>query len=284
VVEAASEHDGHTPLNEATLLSLRHHGLGSSSLWVFPKNTEVAGFALAVAQPERPVEVNLVVDPAEREHGVASALAAAVLAAYPGSPMSAWSHGNHPAAARLAATLGFDRVRDLWVMRRSLREELPPVRDLQGVVVRTFHRGEDERAFLEVNAAAFAKHPEQGDMTLQDLEQRMAEPWFDPDGFFLAVPADAAAGERVLGFHWTKAHDATPAYGEVYVVGVAPEARGTGLGGLLTLTGLRHLRARGLGEVILYVEADNAPAVAMYQRLGFTHADTDTDVMYARRR
>jgi mycothiol synthase len=70
----------------------------------------------------------------------------------------------------------------------------------------------------------------------------------------------------------------------VYVVGVAPQAQGTGLGKMLTLTGLHHLRSRGLGEVVLYVEADNAPAVAVYEGLGFRHADADTDVMYARHR
>ena len=69
----------------------------------------------------------------------------------------------------------------------------------------------------------------------------------------------------------------------MYVVGVVPHAQGGGLGRLLTLTGLHHLAARGLDEVILYVEADNAPAVAVYGRLGFTHAAADTHVMYARR-
>jgi len=34
--------------------------------------------------------------------------------------------------------------------------------------------------------------------------------------------------------------------------------------------------------VILYVEADNAPAIAVYERLGFTHAPEDTHVQYAR--
>ena len=50
----------------------------------------------------------------------------------------------------------------------------------------------------------------------------------------------------------------SPAFGEVYVVGIAPDAQGGGLGRHLTLTGLHHLAERGLGEVILYVEADNA--------------------------
>ena len=49
------------------------------------------------------------------------------------------------------------------------------------------------------------------------------------------------------------------------------------------LTGLHHLARIGLPEVVLYVEADNQPAIAIYTRLGFTHAAEDTHVQYARR-
>ena len=85
-----------------------------------------------------------------------------------------------------------------------------------------------------------------------------------------------------MGFHWTKVHDETPPYGEVYVVGVSPTAQGGGLGKRLTHAGLSHLASLGLAEVILYVEADNTAAVAVYERLGFTHAARDTHVQYAR--
>ena len=202
----------------------------------------------------------------------------------PRSPgLAAWSHGNHPAAAALAQRLGFERVRDLWVMRRAL-SDLPPAEapdhdgDDDGVVVRTFRRGTDEEAFLALNAQAFAHHPEQGGLDRAGLEERMAQPWFDPEGFFLAE----RDGE-LLGFHWTKVHDAPSAVGEVYVVGVSPKAQGLGLGRRLTAVGLRHLAARGLPQVLLYVESDNAPAVAVYRRLGFTHEDRDTHVQYVRR-
>ncbi|NUS62933.1 MAG: GNAT family N-acetyltransferase, partial [Saccharothrix sp.] len=83
---------------------------------------------------------------------------------------------------------------------------------------------------------------------------------------------------RLLGFHWTKAH--TAELGEVYVVGVDPDAQGGGLGKAITLAGLAHLRAAGLTEVMLYVESDNAAALAVYDRLGFTR--WDSDVQYAR--
>ena len=45
--------------------------------------------------------------------------------------------------------------------------------------------------------------------------------------------------------------------------------------------GLAHLHGRDVPEVLLYVEADNESAVAIYTRRGFSHAPEDTDVMYA---
>jgi mycothiol synthase len=174
-------------------------------------------------------------------------------------------------------------------MRRPLPgqggETLPPAETPAGVVVRTFEPGRDEEAFLALNAEAFAGHPEQGRMSRTDLDQRMAEPWFDPGGFFLAEACEgggSGAGGDLLGFHWTKVHPGEPPHGEVYVVGVSPRAQGMGLGRLLTLTGLHHLAGLGLAEVVLYVESDNAPAIAVYSRLGFAHAGPDTHVMYRR--
>ena len=273
VVAEAAAADGADPLDEAALLALRH-GLGSSALWLAGE----AGFAWRHENA-----LDLVVAPAERGQGLGLALAE-VAVEEPG-PLTAWSHGNHPAAAALAGRLSFDRVRDLWVMRRSLAD-LPAATtghagDGDPVDVRPFRVGEDEEAFLALNAAAFAHHPEQGGLTREGLDERMAEPWFDPAGFLVAEQ-----GGELVGFHWTKVQEATgsqPAVGEVYVVGVSPTAQGGGLGRRLTLAGLHHLAGRGLSDVLLYVEADNAPAVAVYGRLGFSHASEDTHVQYARR-
>jgi mycothiol synthase len=294
---AAAEADGKAPLNEATLLSLQHRGLTGTALWTATDGDRLLGFALATPDPEEAVgavEVNLVVAPEARGAGVGRQLAHAVVEAVGPREVSAWSHGDHPAAARLAGRLGFERARDLWVMRRPLTDDhpLPEVTVPKGVVVRPFRPGQDEEAFLALNAEAFYDHPEQGSMTPADLAERMAEPWFDAAGFFVAEPADAPTDAEanqsvespsLLGFHWTKVHAGNPPHGEVYVVAVSPAVQGRGLGKVLTLTGLHHLRERGLGEVILYVEADNEAAVAVYSGLGFTHADEDTDVRYVRR-
>jgi mycothiol synthase len=152
-------------------------------------------------------------------------------------------------------------------MSRSLTSRLPPFTPPAGATVRTFAPGQDDEAWISANAAAFADHPEQGRMTIDDLRQRMAEPWFDPEGFFVAE----RDGEMV-GYHWTKVAGQV---GEVYVVGIVPSAQGAGLGRILTLVGLHHLRNKGLDTVILYTEEDNEPAVRLYTTLGFTRSAID---------
>ncbi len=262
----AEAHDGAAPLDEATWIALRRHPERVRS-WV-----REDGFALRVGQ-----ELSLVVRPSARGRGLGGELLTEALTEPPAQTLLAWSHGNHPAAAALARRHGFTAVRDLWVMRRRLTDPLPEVVAPDGVRIRGYDpaRPADAAAVVAVNAAAFAGHPEQGAMDEANLAERMAEPWFDPAGLLLAE----RDGE-VLGFHWTKQHSAR--LGEVYVVGIRPDAQGGGLGRALTLAGLRHLRGVGAEEVLLYVEADNHPAIAVYSRLGFTHRDADTHVQYRR--
>ncbi|MGA5818180.1 mycothiol synthase [Kitasatospora sp. NPDC094028] len=228
----------------------------------------------------------LVVDPAARGRGLARPLVDAVLAQAHREGRDAvdfWVHGGHPAARHLAEAYGAELVRELRQMRRTgPQTEAVPLP--AGIELRTFRPGDDDAAWLRLNALAFAHHPEQGSWTERDLADRLAEPWFDPSGFFLAT----RDGE-VVGYHWTKVHPATatePALGEVYVVGVDPAEQGSGLGRALTAAGLRHLTGsgegdRGLETVLLYVDADNPAAVRVYERLGFTIHEVD--LMYRAR-
>jgi mycothiol synthase len=185
-----------------------------------------------------------------------------------------WAHGDHPGAAALAERRGLLRDRVLWQFRRTLAG-VPDVPLPAGVSVRAFRPGADDAAWLDLNARAFAGHPEQGRWTAADLATRMAEPWFDAAGFLLAVDD----GGKLVGFHWTKVHP--DGLGEVYVLGVDPGGHRRGLGAALTVAGLRHLAGEGLHTVLLYVDESNTAAVALYRRLGFSAYATD--VMYARR-
>ena len=110
-----------------------------------------------------------------------------------------------------------------------------------------------------MNARAFADHPEQGGITRADLEERMSEPWFDPEGFLvlskLRAPFDKL---RARGCSASTGPSSIPdQLGEVYVLGVDPDAGVRGLGRALLTAGLDHLRRVGNGEVELYIDAEN---------------------------
>ena len=62
---------------------------------------------------------------------------------------------------------------------------------------------------------------------------------------------------------------AIPITGEIYVIAVDPDFHGQGLGKQLTIAGLDSITARGVSNAILYVDAANTPAVALYEGLGF---------------
>lgn len=283
LLRAATAADGVEPVGEQVVLSLdRPAPRGPTAHLLATVDGEVRGYAhLEPATADEPEFVELAVHPGHRRAGTGAALLGATLS----GTARVWAHGDGGGAQALAAAVGLTSVRELWQMRLDLTStELPEPSVREDVVLRTYAGPADDAAVLAVNNAAFSWHPEQGGWTEQEVADRRAEPWFDAAGFFLAD--DAATGE-LLGFHWTKVHPATeggepehleggePAVGEVYVVGIAPAAQGRGLGRLLTLAGLHHLRAAGLGSVLLYVEGDNTAAVHTYERLGFTRSHVD---------
>jgi mycothiol synthase len=296
LTRAAGDADGAYPLSEHVTLHLRHGGEAPAVHLLVRVGGALVGYAhVDTTDPVEGPSAELCVHPLHRRRGLGRALVLAAMAAAderdPAHRLRLWAHGDHPSANALALSLGFDRARVLWQLRRSL---LAPVAgsvtataDLPaGVILRQFRPGKDDEAWLALNAKAFAGHPDQGRWTRRDLDARMAEAWFDPAGFLLA---ERIVDGALLGFHWTKVHGAVrhdhaggprgthdhDPIGEVYVLGVDPSAQGAGLGRALTLAGLRHLRDEGLHQVMLYVEADNHAATKLYQRLGFSRWATD---------
>jgi len=156
-------------------------------------------------------------------------------------------------------------MRHILKLHRSLLDPLPPIAN--GFEISTFVPSLQKEEWLALNNKIFAKHPDQGNWVMADLENRMNEPWFDLDGFFIALQ-----NRKLVGFCWTKIHhdfvNQDP-IGEIYVVGVDPENKKIGLGKALTVTGLDYLAKKSLKQSMLYVDADNGPALAMYQGLGF---------------
>jgi mycothiol synthase len=300
LISAATAADGVAPASEDVRLTLRP-GAPARGLHIVAfddgddgddgdeggSERAIIGYAHLLPPGEPPGEraAELVVRPDRRRQGVGAALLAALTEASADSPLAVWAHGDLPAAAALATRSGLVRQRVLWLMRRTLSpaEPEPAVPVPEGTSVRTFAVGRDEDAWLALNARAFAHHPEQGGWGPADLAAREAEPWFDPAGFFLAEREG-----RLVGFHWTKVDQDTAAggtpgtlAGEIYVLGVDPDAAGGGLGRVLTAVGLRHLRSRGVRSVILYVDDTNRAALRLYESAGFARVSADVSYVPA---
>lgn len=276
LLRAASAADGVRPLSEQSELRLQHGGPPGGRDVVVRDGDLLVGYARLDGD-----EAELVVHPGFRRRGFGAALLDRVIELAGPVPLSVWAHGDLPGSAELLASRGFTRARVLLQMRRDLAGvEADPQPALPGDVrVQPFRPGRDEEAWLRVNARAFATHPEQGSWTLEDVRLREAEPWFDAAGFLLAWRGDPDSDGVLLGSHWTKVHPAGDVgdepVGEVYVLGIDPDAQGMRLGRALTDLGLAHLRGLGLGEVLLYVEADNRAAVRLYESRGFSRFAVD---------
>lgn len=174
-----------------------------------------------------------------------------------------WGKPAHAWHASVVERHGFTELRSLMQMRCPLPVTAEPL------PTRAFVPGVDDDALIEVNNRAFAGHPDQSGWDRSTLADRMAEPWFEPDGVRL-YERDG----RLAGFCFTKIHQ-DPPLGEIFAIGVDPDFHGQGLGVPMTAAGLHWLHEMGLDTGMLYVEADNHPAVRTYERLGFDTVRVD---------
>jgi mycothiol synthase len=266
LLDLAEKADGHQALGDHQWVDLAQGGReGFAGLVAWEPGHDHPVAYSQVTRGTRSWAVELVIDPHHRyearEIGPEMLGAAIdVIRGEGGGHVHLWVYKPTPAHDEIAAAVGLHRGRDLWQMRRPL-----PVEEPWDLELRPFRPGEDEDAWLEVNNRAFGWHPEQGDWSRQDVADREAEPWFDPAGFLLHE-----RDGRLAGFCWTKVHaDHEPPLGEIYVIAVDPDFGGLGLGRQLVLAGLDSLHRRGLTVGMLYVDADNTPAVKLYEHLGF---------------
>lgn len=266
--------DGHAPLGEHKYLDLLHAEPDQITGLVAEDAAGVVGYvALGPTQEMDTWALEFAIHPLHRHHKTTLTMVEAGVdwvEAKGGRTIRVWAF--QPNLAEVLEECGFTPERELRQLRRTLPAHPAPVFP-PGIRGAAFRPGQDEARWLAVNNAAFAGHPENGSWTREVLDDRMEQPWFDPDGFRMAWDGDLLAG-----FCWTKVHEATatdPAMGEIYAVAVDPDFHGHGIAVPLTLAGLQWLAARGPRTGMLYVEHDNHAAVATYRRIGFTvhHAD-----------
>ena len=297
LIARATSHDGNPPFSDGSLVELRSGE--RRAVWL-------DDVAVALVTDK---EAEFVVDPAARRHGHGRELLHRLLVDAP-ADLLIWAHGAHPAALALAAHFGLQPVRQLLQLRLNLAEvascvDVEAQTSTQVATSRKITHGMTghEDAWLELNARAFAAHPEQGRVTRADLDALMREDWFEDDDVLLLWDGDALIGycwmkiERGSGdagqvstgstseeagstssTNGTSSTSESDTVGEFYVVGVDPTRQGEGIGRVLVAAGLDHLASRGIPIAHLYVEGDNIAAVRLYRSFGFR--DYALDIQY----
>jgi mycothiol synthase len=264
--------DGTPPFSDGSLVALAE---GTRELvWLEGAAAAIVAPPVRPAEGElsapRPAEAEFVVDPDARRHGLGTRMLEQLIAAH--DELLVWAHGNGPGARALAAAHGLVPVRELLHLRSPVTP-IPADKAAVGEIAAATAGWQEP--WLELNARAFAGHPEQGAMSRADLDQLTSEPWFDPDDVLLLWH-----GETLVGSCWLKVEEGQP--GEFYAVAVAPEHQGAGLGRLLMAAGFARLGERGIREATLYVEADNTAALRLYRGFGFREHSIDVQYRYVK--
>ena len=242
----------------------------------------------------------LAVAPAYRRHGLGRQLVEQLIAEIARRPAAAvGARRAERRRRRSPARMGFRRSRMLWQMRRSLYAAAAATRCWPaGVRLRSFLPGPRRRGVAgRSTRAPSSTCPTRAAGRVDDLHVRMREPWFDPDG--LPRRVGRADGERMVGFHWTKvhgadahhhghvhahAHDGQAAHEHAHdgrTTATSRSARctssastrrtaGTGSGARSPSPGCSTCAPLDLPDAMLYVDAENTAAIALYESLGFT--------------
>lgn len=171
------------------------------------------------------------------------------------------------AAASLLERAGFPQLTQLIYLERPLDAPLAPIGDQSLTAVTYDGERNHERfaALLEATYAGSLDCPELNGVRTADeaLAGHRGTGRFDPRLWTLYHAAGQDAGLMLV-----VEHPALRAR-EIVYMGVAPEARGRGVGSAMLVDALQAARAAGCETILLGVDVRNHVACALYERQGF---------------
>jgi mycothiol synthase len=193
--------------------------------------------------------------------------------------LQSWS-GNDRAAALLEAH-GYHVVRMFLLMQIDFDADvpLPEAPEPDGITVRTFVRGQDERRAWQADEESFADHWNHHELPFETWRQLLIESKedFDPTLWWLAMDGDEVAGIAICD----PSAPGQPEYGWVATLGVRRPWRGRGIARSLLATAFAEYRRRSKRGVSLGVDAESPTgANRLYERVGMRPV-TNT-VVYAK--
>lgn len=212
------------------------------------------------------------VHPEERRSGIGAMLLAAAEAKareWDGRYMSIAIPATVSTSQTFLIKHQFQLMRYFWKLRHATLDSLPAAGLPGNLRFRTFRRGMDEAAYVELLNATFAEHWDFSPVTQPELEAWNQRPDFDPRGCFFIVDGEREIAHITVLVDPQRFEETHDAAARVFELGVLPEYRGKGLGYQLLLKAAEFSRAQELNALELVVDGQNDGAKGMYEQMGF---------------
>jgi len=248
--------------------------------WLVTRDGQVAAYGAIVKHiPPDAYAAYGAVHPDHWRRGLGAFLIAAVewrVAEKADGPAAArqWVDANDEGAVALLQRRGYEFVRRFWRMDVALDDVVEPA-PLDGITIRPFEKGRDERRAHGVLEDAFAEH---WGFTPRTYEEAAAARW-DAEWFQPEVSLVAEADGEIVAV----CINSTP-LGEGYVadIGVLKDWRRRGIAEALLRKSFVLFKDAGLERASLHVDSDNSTgATRLYERVGM-HPGTRYDVYQVR--
>jgi mycothiol synthase len=224
----------------------------------------LAAYAVCTADSQE-----VYVHPGRLGRGLGAALLEAVeaRAGQRGDPLRQFVGDRNTVAADLLARHGYAVTHRHWRMMCDLDRAPEPAQLPEGVSLRPFRLGVDDREVHALVQAAFSEI--EGNIN-HDFEQwrvrSIESSSFDPRWWFIA-----AAGDEVVGVSLSQLWE-PDGIGWVGQLAVAPDWRGRGLGRALLLTSLSAFHDQRVPRAALGVHGRNDRAIRLYESVGMRPA------------
>ncbi len=167
---------------------------------------------------------------------------------------------------------GLQEVRRGWTMVRPTLDNIAAPQYPEGIRVRAYRVGQDDRAAHQLDNEAFRDHWGHVDYPFELWEHYLVEPGNRPD---LSIVAENSSTGELAGFCMLAIRDEEnkrlgTQRGWIDILGVRRAYRRHGLGTALVLAGLGNLRESGMAQAVLGADSENLTgATRIYERVGF---------------
>ena len=242
------------------------HGVVQAHLWVCPEPDEHSGGG--------PKSWRLLMHPADRSAAQASPLIRfaenRLNAEMPSSkPIETVAYGRDQQWISLLAAHDYAKAEPLQVnMTRRLDTDIALPRVPDGYSISTFNPETDQAEQAAAQVDAFANLPEADEWSL-GVTARFVR-WFEgrDDLDLIAKTPDGTVASMAIFLV-----DPVTCIGELEVVGTRAAHQQKGLSRAVLLTGLQHLKSKGMNAAVVRTGIDNQAAIALYESVGFRIVD-----------